>query len=144
AISRDGTQVLSGDRRGGLLLWDLTNGRMLRWLDGHEGKVTSAAFAPNGRYAVSGGTDGTTRLWELQSGKDFQLFEARWDYPVTSGSFSPDGKSILAAGGGGRIRTWSVKTGEPLVKFKGATGTIEDAVFSAEGLQIVACTTASF
>lgn len=142
AISPDGKLALSGDDRGGLLLWELHTGRPLRWLEGHKGALNALAFAPNGRYAVSGGDDGSTRLWELQSGREFELFGSRWDTPVRCVAYASDGRQLLATGGGGRVRTWSVKTGEPLKKFKGASGEVASAAFSKEGREIVACTPA--
>lgn len=39
-------------------------------LQGHTGKITGLAFAPDGRTLISGSHDGTVRLWDLQSGKE--------------------------------------------------------------------------
>jgi WD40 repeat protein len=40
-------------------------GRELRRCTGHTDWVTGVAFTPDGRQALSGSYDGTTRLWEL-------------------------------------------------------------------------------
>jgi hypothetical protein len=48
---------------GAFQLWDLQTGRMLRRFAGHQDAVTSLAFAPKGRYVLSGSLDGTIRLW---------------------------------------------------------------------------------
>jgi WD40 repeat protein len=136
AITPDGRRVLSGDRAGGLLLWDLPSGRIVRWLRGHKDAVQSVAFSPEGRYAASGGDDGVTRLWELATGTEYELVQACWDGPVCCVAFSPDGQQLLGAGN--RVCTWSTQSGEPLVHFRGR-GTVESAAFSRDGLQIAAC-----
>jgi WD40 repeat protein len=46
-------------------LWDLATGRLLARLDEHVGPVTSLAFFPSGRRAVSAGFDQTLRIWYL-------------------------------------------------------------------------------
>src|SRR5262249_21679164 len=48
---------------GAFQLWDLQSGRMLHRFGGHQDAVTSVAFAPKGRFLLSGSLDGTVRLW---------------------------------------------------------------------------------
>jgi WD40 repeat protein len=135
-MAPDGRHVLSGDQKGGLALWEIASGRVLRWLDGHNGEVRSVGFSPNGQYAVSGGADGVTRLWELVAGQEYELFDARWEDPVSSVAFSPDGRRVLGAGS--EVCVWSVKTGEPLFRPRRA-GDAVSAAFSNDGETLAAC-----
>jgi WD40 repeat protein len=49
---------------------DPLTGKERARLDGHEGTVTSLAFAPNGKTIASGSVDGTELIWDLeQNGK---------------------------------------------------------------------------
>jgi len=41
---------------------------------GHKGKVTSLGVHPSGQWLVSGGKDGTMRLWEVRTGRCMQVF----------------------------------------------------------------------
>lgn len=40
---------------------------------GHEGAVNTVAVDANGRFAVTGGKDGTGRIWDLRTGNCLQL-----------------------------------------------------------------------
>ena len=41
---------------------------------GHTNTIRSAVFYPDGRYAVSGSSDGTTRLWDVNTGEEIAQF----------------------------------------------------------------------
>ena len=43
-------------------------GPLLRTLTGHDGAVHAVAVSADGRRAVSGGDDGTVRVWDLEAG----------------------------------------------------------------------------
>jgi len=68
AISPGGTRLAAGADDGTVLLWSLPDGKSLPSLVGHQGPVTSVAFAktPSPVYLASGSRDKTVRLWRLQ------------------------------------------------------------------------------
>jgi WD40 repeat protein len=50
-----------------LRLWDISNGQLLRTLDGpsgHQGIILSADISPDGKWIAAGGMDQTLRIWE--------------------------------------------------------------------------------
>ncbi len=60
--------------------------------------IGSVAFSPDGRHALSGGGDGTLRLWDIatdETGEMIRTFEGHTDW-VFSVAFSPDGQNALS------------------------------------------------
>lgn len=52
---------------------------------GHDGKVLTLQFSPNGRHLVSGADDGRVRIWDVNSGR-----------PLSSPLVVNDGKAVLS------------------------------------------------
>ena len=78
-----------------------------RIFEGHAAAVTSVAFRPDGRFAISGSKDKTLRLWEVHSGKCLRTYTDH-THPVNSVAFSPDGRFILSGSVDGTMRQWHI------------------------------------
>ena len=101
-------------------------------LTGHTDTVMSVAFAPDGRRALSGSTDRTLRLWDLETGKAIRTLTGHQGY-VLDVSFAPDGRRALSAGADGTLRLWDLETGEELRRLEGGAGPAWAAAFSRDG-----------
>ena len=55
--------VAHGHRGSLATLWDAADGKPLRRLPGHAGRVIAVAFSRDGRLLATGSFDGTARLW---------------------------------------------------------------------------------
>lgn len=53
-----------------LKVYNMASDAPLHELKGHQDVITTLAFASHRRLLVSGSTDGTVRIWDLQSGKE--------------------------------------------------------------------------
>jgi dipeptidyl aminopeptidase/acylaminoacyl peptidase len=100
-----------------LKLWETASGRVLRSFVGHAGWVTSVAFSPDGKLALSGSEDSTLKLWEVGGGRELKSFAAAG--MVTSVAFSPNGKLALSGSDDAIMRLWNVTTGRELRSFPG-------------------------
>jgi eukaryotic-like serine/threonine-protein kinase len=68
-----------------------------------------AIFSPNGKLVLTGGEDGTARLWDAATGAP-RGEPLRHDGPVLSIAFSPDGQMIVTGSYDGTARMWDPAT----------------------------------
>ncbi|KAL1988081.1 hypothetical protein VTN96DRAFT_1112 [Rasamsonia emersonii] len=66
ACSRNGKILASADDHGSIFLWDLAPGRLLKRMRGHgKGGIWSLSWNVESNVLVSGGADGTVRVWDI-------------------------------------------------------------------------------
>jgi WD40 repeat protein len=71
----DGKRVLCAE--GPVLsIWDIENGKRLRRITGHNGRIDRVALLPGGRTAVTSSQDLSARLWDLETGKQLAMLDA--------------------------------------------------------------------
>lgn len=88
-------------------IWSVQTGQLLDRLSGHEGPVSSIAFAASGGVLVSGSWDNTVRIWSIfgrsQTSEPLQLQSDVLDVAVR-----PDSKQIAVSTLDGQLSFWSV------------------------------------
>ena len=95
-FSRDGRFLAAPCAASAACVWDGKTGMLLRTLKGHSGNVHSASFSPDGKRIVTTSDDKTTRVWEVDSGKELAKLGVNGSRETTLALFSPDGKRLVA------------------------------------------------
>lgn len=73
AMSHDGRFALWSDNMT-LHLCDISTGRVVRTFSGHVNQISSIGISSDEKYVYSGSYDGTTRLWDISTGKEIAQF----------------------------------------------------------------------
>lgn len=81
-----------------------------RKLVGHNLWVNSLAISQDGCWAVSGSSDQSARIWDLETGECQATLRGHTD-SVQSVAITPDGKRILSASINDEARVWDAATG---------------------------------
>jgi WD40 repeat protein/tetratricopeptide (TPR) repeat protein len=134
--------LITGDREYGSnpqpQLVELATGQCLRTFEGHHYAVRTVAFSPDGRFALSGDTDGGIKLWNVFTGECLRDFSGHID-DVNTMSFSFDGCYALSGSDQYEfidiktVKLWNVATGQCLRTFSGHTGSVRSVAFSPDG-----------
>jgi WD40 repeat protein len=117
-------------------LWSTSTWKPERTLRGHHGRVTALSFSHNGKLLLTGSTDTTAKVWNLDSGRAVTLSGHRDD--LTSARFSPDDRLVATASVDHDVRLWNALTGS-LVRpvLRAHFGAVSDARFSDDGRWLV-------
>jgi len=109
AFSPDGRTLATGDGQGNVVVWDVSAGRAIETLEGHNGAITFVAFGPDGRTLYTTSADSTARIWDVAGyrrvARPFRTTSANDTDGSSPRAFalSPDGHTLAAARRDGRV-----------------------------------------
>ena len=137
-FDRDGQVLVTWGDRGGIKLWSVAHGGLLRTFL-HDARVNGVAFSPDFTWLLSWSDDKTARLWSLNQNDAVQ------SYPhsdaVTGALWSRDSSRFLTWGGrfiakSGEVRLWDVSRSEPLLA-KNHGAWVYGAVFNQDESRVL-------
>jgi WD40 repeat protein len=137
AVSRDGRTLAAAALDGRLLRWDLTApGAPPETLLGHAASVKQVALGPPGAGLVSGGDDGTVRLWGDPAWRWVPLPERALAGPGRSAQLTPDGHAV-AGDEDDLVLRWDLARRTPEAQVLAVGGAPGDEGASGDGTRLV-------
>ena len=107
-----------------------------RALRGHVGEVYAVAYSPDDQVLLTGGQDGTVRLWEPATGTPLAVLEEHTDC-VNSIDFAPDGDTFVTASCDKSIKLWSLSRREVIRTLTGHSAEIDYCTFVDDGKLLI-------
>ncbi len=174
AWSPNGTQLVGGGDDGCVYLWENADragqarGVAPTKLLGHQGKIRSVGWSPDGRFVVSSGGSGECGelfVWDVKTGEQVQTFTGRFGIvyalawcrsrigargqgqemgasPIPTppmSPYGPRGDLLVSGGNDGWIRWWDVQSGECVCMQESHQGTIRSLEVSPDGKYLASC-----
>jgi len=128
AFSRDGRRLAAVGHDRVVRLWDVTTGREVLHLDGHDDIVGQVRFSPDGQRLATASADGTVRVWDASPFQNtdphIRTLGGPDDGEFFGIDFSPDPESPLlaSASADGSIKLWNILTRQVVHAFSGREG----------------------
>jgi WD40 repeat protein len=100
---------------------------------GHSDRVSCVDLTPDARYAVTGSSDNTMKLWNISNGQLLRTFHGHHGL-VYAAQVSPDGKAIYSCSWDDRKTIkWDAVNGKQLAKYVNYTDPINYISLSPDG-----------
>ena len=124
-LSPDGKRVLFWTENSvGLRFLNVETGREEELAAGHWKPVFKMAASPDSKTLASNSSDGTIRLWDLQTGRELRRWEPHGFWGARDIAWSPDGKVLASCAADimvwrkGTVRLWDPETGREVRKWE--------------------------
>ncbi|MDP2560812.1 WD40 repeat domain-containing protein [Psychrobium sp. 1_MG-2023] len=133
-ISNDG-DVLYGKVNGVVVHVNIFSGRRIEFL-GHSEKINSVALSPNGRYALTGGSDYVALFWDTKTAQVIH----RFIHPsrITKVALDPQGRFAFSAGSQRQSSIWDLKSGKEIsrLQYQSRSRVFSAVRFSNDGSEL--------
>ncbi|KIK33007.1 hypothetical protein CY34DRAFT_813916 [Suillus luteus UH-Slu-Lm8-n1] len=103
---------------------------------GHTGWVNGVAHLPDGRRIITCSSDGSLRLWALNSGTQIDEDWRDENDGVWSMALSPNGEIVASGCVEGKVRLWDVETRKVIGKLTGHTRVVFALCWSVDGERV--------
>jgi len=98
----------------------------------HEGPVYGLVFTTDGKRIISGGADGTVKIWNVDDGSLENTLDAH-EGAVYALALREDGTALASGGADGKVKIWAPTTGKLLRIISGHVRAVRALAWSPDG-----------
>ena len=89
------------------------DGNLIRTFIGHTNSVYAVAVTPDSKYVISGSSDKTLKVWDLQTGEFLCTLTGHIER-IRTVAVTPDSKYMISGSGDKTLKVWDLQTGSIL------------------------------
>ncbi len=111
-------------------------------LRGHQGRVLSVGFSPDGTKLASVGVGNQIHVWHLDRDEHHVFTDngkTSTNDSINSIAFSPDGTMVVTGGDDRLVKLWDVSTGELIRTIVGHDSKVYSVAFHPNGNMLASC-----
>ena len=148
-FSPNGEHLVTGSSDGFIEIWDYNTGKLRSdivsqknnelMLHSENVGITCINFSNDNELLITGGNDGSIKIWKLYLGKCVCEFKNAHDKGITSVMFNNDGTQILSSGLDGDIKIYGLKSKRILKTFHKHTSFVNKAIYSGDYNRVISC-----
>ncbi|WP_242039580.1 hypothetical protein [Anabaena sphaerica] len=99
------------------------------------GSVYSLAYSPDGKYLVTGDSNGRVQIWNAVTGREILTFVGHSNC-VNSVAWSGDGLTLASGSSDKTVKLWDVQTGDCVRTLQGHSSLVRSVAWSGDGLTL--------
>jgi len=113
-------------------------------LIGHTDFVNAVAVTPDGKRIISGSSDNTVKVWDLNTGAEVLTFTGHAS-PVNAVAVAvtPDGTRVISGSSDNTVRVWNLEEGTETLTFNGHSLPVVAVAVTPDGKKVVSASIAT-
>jgi len=132
--------ILTGSVDRSIKIWDLRDLKCVQTFYGHDSDVNSVYFHPSGKCFVSGSEDKTSRLFDMRSDQQVNVFRPPTaNSSLTCVALSKSGRVLLAGSDDSTVHMWDLLKGDHNGNLAGHENRITGIAVADSGIGVATC-----
>ena len=107
---------------------------------GHNWRIYSVAYHPDGNRIISGSHDGSIKEWDTQTGECLRTYKGHLGWSgntfINAVSYHPDGSRLISGSNDKMIKEWDTQTGECIRNYE-SWSWINSVAYNPDGNRII-------